>query len=320
MALGGGLLGVVLSAWATRALSAFHLPAPVPLDLRISVDWRVLLYAFALSVGTGLLSGLLPAWAGSRPMVSSALKGEDALVRPGRRWSLRNVLVVSQIAISLVLLSATGLFLRSMQGAAGINVGFRSNGILMMAVDPQVHGYTPERAVQLLEQWRQRVATLPGVLSVAGTDSTPLSGGNRSDIFRALGRPQSNQPEISVELYMATPGYFETMGIPRLAGRDFSNETVTSGPKAGIINEAFAQKIFGSENPLGQSVSGGGVTYQIIGVVGNIKSRTLGEGTRPVLFRALDQTVAYGTFRAEQFVGEGLIDNRRLGAISDGLV
>ena len=92
---------------------------------------------------------------------------------------------------------------------------------------------------------------------------------------------------------MVTPGYFETMGIPRLAGRDFSNETVTSGPKAAIIDEAFAKKLFGSENPIGQSVSGGGVTYQIIGVVGNIKSRTLGEETRPVLFRALDQTVAY---------------------------
>jgi hypothetical protein len=83
------------------------------------------------------------------------------------------------------------------------------------------------------------------------------------------------------------------MGIPRLAGRDFSNETVTSGPKAAIIDEAFAQRIFGSENPIGQMVLGGGVTYRIIGVVGNIKARTLGEETRPVLFRALDQTVAY---------------------------
>jgi predicted permease len=291
LALGGGLLGVVLSAWATRALSAFHLPAPVPLDLRISVDWRVLLYAFALSVGTGLLSGLLPAWTGSRPMVSSALKGEDALVRPGRRWSLRNVLVVSQIAISLVLLSATSLFLRSMQGAAGINVGFRSNGILMMAVDPQVHGYTPERAVQLLEQWRQRVATLPGVLSVAGTDSAPLSGGNRSDIFRALGRPQSNQPEIGVELYMATPGYFETLGIPRVAGRDFATESA-SGPKVAVVSQAFVERVLGGENPLGQQVTGGGITYQIIGVVGDIKSRTLGENLRPVLYRSLAQSVA----------------------------
>jgi predicted permease len=291
LALGGGLFGVVLSEWATRALSVFHLPAPVPLDLRISVDWRVLLYAFALSVSTGLLFGLLPAWAGSRPMVSSALKGEDALVRPGRRWSLRSVLVVSQIAMSLVLLSATGLFLRSLQSAAGIPIGFRSNGILMMAVDPQVHGYTPERTVQLLDQWRRRVAALPGVISVASTDSPPLSGGNRSDSFHVLGRPQSNPPDAGVELYMATPGYFETLGIPRLAGRDFADQSA-SGPKLAVVSQAFVARVLGGENPIGQQVTGGGVNYQIIGVVGDIKSRTLGEELRPVLYRSLAQSVA----------------------------
>src|SRR5580658_1817865 len=102
LALGGGLLGVGLSLWATSALSAFRVPAPVPLDLSIGVDWRVLLYSFALSVGTGLLFGMIPAWIASRPMLTNALKGEDALVRPGRRLTLRNVMVVAQIAMSLV--------------------------------------------------------------------------------------------------------------------------------------------------------------------------------------------------------------------------
>ena len=111
LALGGGLLGTLLSLWATSALSAFHIPAPVPLDISVSVDWRVLVYTFALSVGTGLLFGVVPAWIASRPILTSALKGEDALVRPGRRITLRNVLVVSQIAMSIVVLCATGLFL-----------------------------------------------------------------------------------------------------------------------------------------------------------------------------------------------------------------
>jgi predicted permease len=92
---------------------------------------------------------------------------------------------------------------------------------------------------------------------------------------------------------MVTPGYFEAMGIPRLAGRDFTHESATSGPKAAIVNQAFAHEVFGAENPIGQSVADGGTVFQIIGVVGNIKSRTLGEETRPVLFRALDQTVSY---------------------------
>ncbi len=294
LALGGGLFGLVLSQWATRALSAFHLPAPIPLDLSITVDWRVLLYTFLLSVAAGLLFGLIPAWAASRPMLITALKGEDALARPGRRWSLRNILVVSQITLSLVLLCATGLFLRSLEGAAGIDIGFRSHNIFMMAVDPQVHGYSPERTTQFLNQWRERVAALPGVVSVAVTDSVPLSGGNRSDAFFAEGRSQSTDP-ANTELYMATPGYFETMGIPRIAGRDFGGEAAdetANAPKVAVVNQAFAQKLFAGENAIGQRVTGAGVTYQIIGVVGNIKSRTLGEDIRPVLFRSLAQSVA----------------------------
>ncbi len=108
LALCGGLLGVTLSLWATQALSAFHLPVPVPLDIAVGVDWRVLLYTSVLSFGTALLFGLAPALAASRPIISSALKGEDVLARPGRRWTLRNVLVVSQIAMSLVLLVCHG--------------------------------------------------------------------------------------------------------------------------------------------------------------------------------------------------------------------
>jgi predicted permease len=288
LALGGGLLGTLLSLWATSALSAFRIPAPVPLDISISVDWRVLLYTFALSVGTGLLFGVVPAWIASRPILTSALKGEDALVRPGRRLTLRNVLVVAQIAMSLVLLCATGLFLRSLEGASGIDIGFRSRDIFMMSIDPRIHGYTPEKTTQFLTQLRERVAAIPGVLSVAATDSVPLAGGNRSDGFRDDSQPQS-APYSIVELYMATPGYFETMGIPRLAGRDFANESPTA-PKVAVVNQAFAQHFFGSANPIGRQVNGAGVTYQIIGVVKNIKSRTLGEDTRLVLFRSLAQS------------------------------
>jgi predicted permease len=287
LALGGGLLGTLLSLWATSALSAFRLPAPVPLDVSLSVDWRVLLYTFVLSVGTGLLFGVVPAWIASRPILTSALKGEDALVRPGRRISLRNVLVVSQIAMSLVLLCATGLFLRSLEGASGIDVGFRSRDILMMSVDPRIHGYS-ERTTQFLTQLRERIAALPGVVSVAATDSVPLSGGHRSDGFRAEGQ-QTSGPDPTVELYMATPGYFETMGVPRLAGRDFANET-PDAPKVAIVNQAFAEHFFGTANPIGRQVNGAGVNYQIIGVVKNIKSRTIGEDTRYVLFRSLAQS------------------------------
>jgi predicted permease len=289
LALGGGVLGTALSLWATSALSTFHVPAPVPLDLSVTVDWRVLLYTFALSVGAGLLFGLIPAWIASRPILINALRGEDALARPGRRLTLRNVLVVAQIAMSLVLLCATGLFLRSLGNAASIDIGFRSSGVLMMSVDPRVHGYTPEATTQFLTQLRDNVAAIPGVLSVAATDCAPLSGGNRSDSFSAAGQPQPSGPDLSVDLFMATPGYFETLGIARIAGRDFANESA-SGPKVAIVNQFFVEHFFGEQNPIGQHVTGAGVTYQIIGVVQNIKSRTLGEDLRPVLFRSLAQS------------------------------
>jgi predicted permease len=296
LALGGGTLGVLLSLWATQALASFRLPAPVPLNLTLSVDWRVLAYSFALSVGAGLFFGIAPAWAASRPILSNALKGEDALARPGRRWTLRNTLIVAQISMCVVLLSATGLFLRSLQQAANIDIGFRANGVVSLQVDPRVNGYTAERTVQFLSDVRQRVAALPGVISVVSTDSVPLNGGNRSDGFHALVKPKSSaltpsQQDPIVEMYMAGPGYFETLGIPRLAGRDFSHESLT-GPKVAIVDQTFVQKVFGTDNPIGQSVVDGGTTYQIIGVVGNIKSRSLGEDPRPVLFRSLDQTVA----------------------------
>ncbi len=290
LALGGGLLGVALSLWATQALSAFQLPSPVSLDLSVSLDWRVLLYTFALSVGAGLLFGLAPAWAASRAALSNALKGEDALGRPGRRWTLRNVLVVSQIAMSLILLCATGLFLRSLESAANIDIGFRSHGILMTSVDPRVHGYTAERTTQFLSELQRRVSTLPGVLSAACTDMAPLSGGHRSDAFSAEGLPAPTDPNLSVDLYMVTPGYFETMGMPRIAGRDFAQEAA-NGPKVAIVNQVFVDRIFRGENPIGRRVSGGGAAYEVIGVVKNIKSRTLGEDFRPVLYRSLAQSI-----------------------------
>ena len=290
LALGGGVMGVLLAIAATRGLAAFHIPAPVPLDISVSVDWRVLLYTLALSVGTGLLFGMAPALAATRPAISNALKGEDVLGRPGRFWSLRNFLVVSQIAMSLILLCATGLFLRSMQSAASMDVGLRSQGVMMMSVDPRLNGYTAAQTTQLLNELRQRVAVLPGVTSVACTDVLPLSGGNRSDGFQAEGRPVPLGQFQSVELFMASPGYFKTLGIPLIAGRDFSHESAT-GPKVVIVDEAFAHWLFPNENPVGQRVTSGDATYEIIGLTKHIKSRTLGEEVRPVLFRSLAQSI-----------------------------
>jgi predicted permease len=293
LGLGGGVLGVFLSLWATQALSALRPPGTqVPIDIRIGVDLRGLLFTFGLSILSGLLLGLAPAWAAARPRLGNALKGEDALARPGRRWSLRNVLTVAQIAMSVILLSMTGLFLRSLESAASIDIGFRPQNLLTASVDPRLHGYTPEQTVEFLSQLREHVATLPGVVSAVCADYPPLSMAGTRDTFQVTGRPSIGKSNPSANLIMVTPGYFEAMGIPRIAGRDFGGET-TTGPRTAVVNRAFAERIFNGENPVGQHVTAGaGITYRIIGVAGNVKSVSLGEDLTPVLYRSLQQNVA----------------------------
>lgn len=290
LGLGGGMLGVVLSLGATRGLNSFHLPIPVPLDLSIHVDWRVTVYSFVLSIFSGLALGAIPAWVATRALFSRALRGEEALARPGRRLRLRSVLATLQIAMSLVLLCLTGLFLRSLESAAAIDIGFRPEGLFMMSIDPRLHGYTPERTVEFLREVRESVGAMPGVASVAWTDTAPLSVGGRDDGITVDGNAGTKASSIITDLYMATPGYLETMGIPLVAGHDFGEET-GSGQKVAIVSRAFAERAFGNDNPIGRHVSDGAVTYQIIGVAGNTKSRTLGEATRPMLYRSLRQTV-----------------------------
>ena len=190
LAIGGGLFGFLLSLWATSALSAFHLPIPVPIDLTVGVDWKVLLYTFVLSIITGLLFGVPPAWVATRPALAKALKGEEVPAGAARRWNLRSFLIVAQITTSLVLLCATGLFLRSLQSASNIDIGFRSRGILIMNIDPQLHGYTTERTSQFLAELRRRVQAIPGVASVAVADPVPLSIDGRWDDFHAEGHPK----------------------------------------------------------------------------------------------------------------------------------
>ena len=290
LGLGGGALGVLLSVWSTQALSSIRVPAPIPFDLRVTVDGRTLVYTFLLSTLFGLVMGLAPAWAASRPRVANALKGDAGFEGRGSRINLRNALVIAQGAMALVLLAITGLFLRSLQSASRIDIGFRTDGLLLLSMDPRLNGYSPQRTRLFLEELRARTEALPGIDTAVWTDVALLSGGNRSDGFSISGHDAKSDPPVTADLYMVTPGYFDAIGTPRFAGRDFGHEK-PDGPRVAVINRAFAAKVFKGASPIGQHVTGGGWTFQIIGVVGNAKSRTLGEDTRPILYRSLDQMV-----------------------------
>jgi predicted permease len=232
-----------------------------------------------LSLLTALLFGLAPALRATRPDLVGALKNEPAVYGRGRRLGMRNTLVVVQVALSLVLLVSAGLFLRSLQNASSIDIGMKPDNVLLMAFDPQQHKYPRQKTQQLLSELRQRVSALPGVRSVSFVDSLPLSIGGTGYDFTPQGARGGQPKYVHADVYNVGSGFFETMGIPLLRGRDFTRHT--GDEQALIINETMAQRAFGNDDPLGRQILaepiGEKILYTVIGVVGNSKSQTLGE-------------------------------------------
>lgn len=299
LALCGAGVGVALTLWSTQALSSFDLPIPIPVQFVFSVDPQVLAYTLALSAVTALLFGLAPAWLATRPVVSDALKGEMVQVRMGRRFALRHVLVVGQVTASLLLMCLTGLFLRSLQTASSLDIGFRSNGVALIAIDPPQHGYTPDRTRQFLHAAMDRASRIPGVQAAAVSDIVPLSIGGVSTGFKAEGKSTQDR---TADCYAVSSRYFETLSIPIVRGRSFTIDTTTSA-RVAVVNEMLAHALFGDGNPVGQRIRSGELTYEIVGLVKNTKSRTLGEDARPVVYRFLDQEIA----RESSFLGYTLM-------------
>jgi predicted permease len=280
LALAGALVGFLLAGIAARAISQFQLPLPFPIVFDFRVNWRVLAFTVGLSLLTALLFGLAPALRATRPDLVGALKNEPAVYGRGRRLGMRNTLVVVQVALSLVLLVNAGLFLRSLQKASSVDIGMKPDNVLLMAFDPQQHKYPRQKTQQLLSELRQRVAALPGVRSVSFVDSLPLSIGGTSYDFKPQGAQGGGQQSLNADVYKVGSGFFETMGIPLVQGRDFRHDA--GDERAVIINETMAQRAFGNDDPLGRQMLaedfGEKTLYTIIGVARNSKSRTLGEG------------------------------------------
>jgi predicted permease len=302
LALTGGVFGVAFCLAAVRGFTTIHLPMALPMDLSLGVGWRVILYAFVLSTGVGILCGIAPALSASRPMLPNSLKGESALNRPGRRWSLRSLLVVVQISLCLVLLCTTGLFLRSLAKSAAIDPGFRTTGVLMFSIDPAHNGYKQEQTPLLLRRLHERATHMPGVISAAWTDKVPLSFYGQGGAFHKLGGKANPDGEVRSEIYGVEEGFFETMGIPWVAGRDFTS-TDPNAPRQAVVNERFVRMVFGGGNVIGEHVTSQGKTYVIVGVVKDTKTTTLGEVDEPILYRVLEQDIG----AAAPFMGFSLI-------------
>ncbi|MBS1791422.1 MAG: ABC transporter permease [Acidobacteria bacterium] len=292
----GGTIGLLLAVWGADLLMAFKPPVPIPIELNLPLDWRVLGFLAGLSLLTGIVFGLAPALAASRPEVVGALKDEGG--GSGSRGRLRGALVVMQVAVSLLLLICAGLFLRSLQNASSIDPGFNADNLLAMSMDLQLQGYDEPRGNQFSEQLLERVRAVPGIVGASLTNSLPLGlGGGRSGITI---EGYSTQQGEDMEIYNSTvsPGYFEALRIPLQQGRAFNAQDRAEAPGAVIINEAFARRYWPGQTPLGKRIQMGFASdgtnnspyLTVVGVVKDGKYNSLGEDATPYFFRPTTQS------------------------------
>jgi predicted permease len=281
----GAAGGLALAYGASLALSRFRLPLPIPFALDFTPDLRVLLFTVLAAVGASLLAGIAPAWIATRLDLVSALKNSSAGPSFFRRFGLRNLLVGLQVTLSAVLLIAGGLFLRSLGSAASMDLGIRPENVLTMSVDPKAAAYSDERLREFLRQLESRTGGLPGVRSVAASSILPLSFATNSEGFQEQGA--AGGKPVQADIFSVTPGYFETIGIPLLRGRNFEASKDLSQP-AVIISQIMARRMFGNSDPIGRVISSGkDKTYQVVGVSGDSKSVTLGEEVKACVYTYL---------------------------------
>jgi putative ABC transport system permease protein len=275
----GGVVGVGLAVIAVKLFSVSLLTS-LPRAEGIAVDRWALLFTFLISLVTGGLFGLTPAWQASRPNLNEMLK-EGGRQVSGSHSRLRNLLVIAEIALSLVLLLGAGLLMKSFVRVQSVNSGFDPTNLLTLQITmPRIKYPNIDRQNAFANETRQRIETLPGVKSVAATINLPLLN-TWGMGYNIAGR--ENVANQVADNAIVTPNYFQTMGTPILQGRDFSELDTTTAPSVVIINEALARKHFPNENPVGQFLTAGR-KREIIGVVADVKSRGLERDVNPQIY------------------------------------
>ena len=296
LALLGGAFGWMLAAWGTDLLLAFHPPLPIDVSLDLRPDARVLGFAVALALATGGILGLLPALEATRGDPSPAIhEGADG----GRRGSrMRSVLVVTQVAVSLLLLVGAGLMLRGLARASRLAPGFDVDHTVSMSFDLRLAGYDEARGRAFYRTLLERVRALPGVAGAAYDEQLPLGFGSQTSGVAIEGYtpPGGHTPEVDSDVVSA--GYFSTLRIPLLAGRDFGPSDREGGHLVAIVNQAFARRYWPGMNPLGRHIdldpSAHTLPLEVVGVVGDVKVRQLAEPPRPFFYQPTEQAYSQG--------------------------
>ncbi|MFZ0818621.1 MAG: ABC transporter permease [Candidatus Acidiferrales bacterium] len=277
LALIGGALGLAVGRATLAGLIAVLGPR-LPRATEVTMDSSVLLFALGVALLTGILFGLAPARTLLRTSLASSL-GEGGRAGTGVGGRQRSVLVVGEVALALVLLVGAGLVLRSFSLLLNVPKGFASDHVLTFTVDlPSARYKTPAQQVQFFNEYRARLAALPGVDAAGFVNQIPLAGGNVSGGVDIEGRafPQGSGPNADKRI--ASPGYFRAMRIPILKGREFTDADTSSAPHVAIINESFALKYFPNEDPLGKRIAFNWDIegfQEVVGVIGDVKHDSL---------------------------------------------
>ncbi|HWR50593.1 MAG TPA: ABC transporter permease [Bryobacteraceae bacterium] len=293
LALLGGIAGYGIARLGAFGIGQFRSPLPLPVDFSVTFDYRVLLFCTALSALTGVVFGLVPALRATRPGLVGALKDERKRLGNSRHFGLRNLLVVAQVTICMVLLICSGLFLRSLHSSRAMDTGMAYRNVLMMSFDPGLNRYPAAEIRRIVEAVVENARSIPGVESASLTSNVPLGMGGTSSVFvpdDKVADPENNR--IHADIYSVAPRFFDTLGIPLMGGEDFRRGTPVE--EVVVVNQALVASAFPEQNPIGRRVSYGGKMFRIIGLVATAKSRTIGEDPKPCLYFPIASDLAGG--------------------------
>ena len=313
LAAAGGALGCVIAVVAARALSAWQLPVQLPIQFDVRADLRVFLFAFAVTAIAGVLFGLMPARHAARTDPNAALKSIDG-VRTGRAWPFRDVLVTVQVALCFLLVAACVISLRGLQRALVMPIGLDAKSVAIAQFDLGLAGYSQAAGEQFDRRVLDAVSRLPGVMSAAYGNSLPLSIDQSSTIvFPETGEPVRESEAARTIRYRVSPGYFRTLGIDLLQGRDIDWHDQKDTPRVAVINETFARTVLHASSPVGLRFRYGhqAQLIQVVGLVADGKYQTLTEGPTAAVFEAIMQSysttialLARSSLSPDQMIGE----------------
>jgi predicted permease len=313
LALVGGGGGVLLAGWLLELLVSFRPPMVVPVQLAVEVDRTVLLFTLAVSVAAGLFFGLIPALPATRGDSAPVLKGGEAAAgRP--RFRMRSVLVVTQVAFSFLMLVGAGLFVRSLASAEDIDPGFYTGSAGILSPNLDFSGeQDPDAWAAFWEGLLERLSRHPEVEGVALADVLPLGAGVQTVGLRVPGVPgPSPDGSHAVDVVWVSPSWFEVMEVPILRGRGFGPEDRSGAPGVAVVSEAFVQRMWPGQDPLGQRIERTrGEPVTVVGVSRDTKVRTLGEAPRPRIYFAHAQQI----LPAYQVVVRGRVPSAQLARI-----